>query len=105
MMTPPVLPPRSGACPPIDGSCTVERVPATVVGEPPLFDVVFARGSMHDYRTTAKGDAAMLKRFNTALLERGILKADNKIYISLAHTDEDIAETAAAFRAAAQTLS
>ena len=89
----------------LEAALSASGLPATVVGEPPLFDVVFARGSMHDYRTTAKGDAAMLKRFNTALLERGILKADNKIYISLAHTGEDIAETAAAFRAAAQTLS
>ena len=46
------------------------------------------------------GDAGKLMRFNAALLEQGVLKADQKIYMSLAHTDADIAETAQAFQRA-----
>ena len=82
----------------LEAALVASGLPATVVGEPPLFDVVFARGAMHDYRAVAKGDAAKLKRFNAGLLQRGILKGDNKIYLSIAHTDADLAETAMAFK-------
>jgi len=35
-----------------------------------------------------------------ALLERGVVKAAQKIYVSLAHTEEDIRQTVQAFTAA-----
>ena len=38
-------------------------IPAVVVGAPPLFDVVFAAGPIHDYRGMLRGDAAKLRRF------------------------------------------
>jgi glutamate-1-semialdehyde 2,1-aminomutase len=71
------------------------RMPATVLGDGPLFDVVFADGPIHDYRGMLRGDAGLLKRFNQLCLERGLVKGDNKIYVSLAHTDRDIAEALA----------
>ena len=37
------------------------------------------------------GDEAKMKRCNALLRERGILKSESKYYISLAHTDEDVA--------------
>ncbi len=76
---------------------------AVVVGDAPLFDLVFADGPIHDYRGMLKGDAAKLKRFNALCMEEGIIKGDNKIYVSLAHTDADIAEALARFRARAAT--
>lgn len=68
-----------------------------VVGEPPLFDVVFSAGEVSDYRTTIAGDAQRMQRFNAGLRSRGILKGDSKFYISLAHDKADIDMTLAAF--------
>ena len=80
------------------------RIPATVVGEPPLFDVVFADGDISDYRGTLRGNADMMKRMNAALLERGILKGESKYYISLAHTPADVDKTLSAMAASIDEL-
>jgi len=52
-----------------------------------------------DYRS-AMGDEATMKRCNALLRRRGILKGENKYYISLAHTEEDVAFTLDAFAGA-----
>jgi len=70
---------------------------ATVIGEPPLFDVVFTDQPIKDYRDTLKGDKAMLTRFNQLLRERGIMKGESKYYVSLAHTQADIDHTLGAW--------
>jgi glutamate-1-semialdehyde 2,1-aminomutase len=80
------------------------RIPATVVGEPPLFDVVFAEGDISDYRGTVRGNAEMQKRMNASLLERGILKGESKYYISLAHTPADVDKTLSAIAASVDDL-
>ncbi len=80
-------------------------VTARVTGLPPLFDIVFADGPMNDYRDTARGDAAMMRRFNQVLRENGVMKGDNKFYVSLAHDERDVATALAAFDAAARALS
>jgi glutamate-1-semialdehyde 2,1-aminomutase len=77
---------------------------AQVVGEPPMFDVVFADGPMRDYRDLQRGDKAMAKRFNALLRERGILKGEAKHYVALAHTDQDVAETCEAYTWALERL-
>ena len=46
------------------------------------------------------GDEATMKRCNASLRQRGILKGENKYYISLAHTEEDVAFTLDAFAGA-----
>jgi glutamate-1-semialdehyde 2,1-aminomutase len=79
-------------------------VTAQLVGEPPLFDVVFTGEPVHDYRDTLRGDADMLRRFNAALRERGILKGESKYYVSLAHTPEDIRHTIDAWASAVELL-
>src|SRR6266446_3968765 len=63
---------------------------ATVIGEPPLFDVVFTDQPIKDYRDTLKGEKAMATRFNQLLRERGLMKGESKYYVSLAHTQADI---------------
>ena len=73
---------------------------AQISGEPPLFDVVFTDEPIRDYRSTLTGDPAMARRFNALLRERGILKGEQKYYISLAHTPEDIKDTIAAWESA-----
>ena len=66
---------------------------AQVVGEPPLFDVFFTEGDVRDYRTLTSVDNAAQSKFNKEICARGVLKGGNKYYISLAHTDDDIAHT------------
>lgn len=79
-------------------------IKATVVGEPPLFDIVFTDHPLKDYRDTLKGDKAMLGRFNALLRERGIMKGESKYYVSLAHTQADIDHTIQAWAESIQEL-
>jgi glutamate-1-semialdehyde 2,1-aminomutase len=72
------------------------RVKARVVGDAPMFDIVFTDREVKDYRS-AMGDEAAMKRCNGLLRERGILKGENKYYISLAHTEADVRFTLEAF--------
>ena len=80
------------------------EIPASVVGEAPLFDIFFTDGEITDYRSTLRADKQMLNRFNELLLARGVLKGDTKFYISLAHTNADIQQTLDAFAAAIDEL-
>jgi glutamate-1-semialdehyde 2,1-aminomutase len=79
-------------------------IEATVVGEPPMFDVFFMKGEVRNYRDTLAADAARLKVFNRLLLERGVFRGDSKFYVSVAHTRADIDLTLAAFDGAAKAL-
>jgi glutamate-1-semialdehyde 2,1-aminomutase len=80
------------------------RLPAQAIGEAPMFDAVFTDQPIQDYRGFFKGDQAMAKAFNTVLLGEGILKSESKCYISLAHTDDDVRRTIAAWEKAAKSL-
>ena len=79
-------------------------IPAQVIGHPSLFDVIFTDRPVRNYRDFMAGDAVLMKRFNTLLRQRGILKPDSKFYISLAHDDADIAQSVEAIRFAANTM-
>lgn len=79
-------------------------IPAQVLGEPVMFDVVYAAGDLRDYRALARQDSAMQKHVNAVLRSRGILKGDGKYYLSTAHTAADVAQTLDAFRAALASL-
>jgi glutamate-1-semialdehyde 2,1-aminomutase len=74
-------------------------VAAQVSGEPPVFDIFFTDREIVDYRATLTADRNRMARFNAACLERGVVKAVNKIYVSLAHTDADVEETVRVFDA------
>ena len=80
------------------------EIPASVVGEAPLFDVFFTETEITDYRSTLLSDKQMLARFNELLLSRGILKGDTKFYVSLAHTAADVQHTLDAFGSAIEDL-
>ena len=69
---------------------------AQVIGEPPVFDVVFSDHNIVNYRDTLRGDKTMLRRFGELLLTQGILRGDSKFYVSLAHTQDDVKATLAA---------
>jgi glutamate-1-semialdehyde 2,1-aminomutase len=69
-----------------------------------MFDAVFNAGRVRNYRDSINGDMALSKRFNAMVRARGVFKSDNKIYVSLAHDEADIALTTAVFREAALAL-
>jgi glutamate-1-semialdehyde 2,1-aminomutase len=77
---------------------------AQVTGEPPLFDIVFTSEPVRDYRGVLSGNADMLRRFNALLRERGVLKGEQKYYVSLAHTADDIRHTYDAWASAIAEL-
>jgi glutamate-1-semialdehyde 2,1-aminomutase len=79
-------------------------IAAQVIGEPPLFDVVFTDQPIKDYRDTLKGDKATLTRFNQLLRERGLMKGETKYYVSLAHTQADIDHTIGAWSDAIKVM-
>src|SRR6059036_1598267 len=66
---------------------------AQVSGEPPVFDIFFTDRPIVDYRATLTADRERIKRFNQELVARGMVKAVNKIYVSLAHSDQDVDQT------------
>ncbi|MDE2006164.1 MAG: aminotransferase class III-fold pyridoxal phosphate-dependent enzyme [Rhodospirillales bacterium] len=76
------------------------RIPAHVLGVPPLFDVVFAAAAPSDYRGVLRADAERARRVNLGLRARGVLKGESKYYVSLAHDAADVAHTLDAFAAA-----
>jgi len=59
---------------------------------------------VRDYRGTLRGDAGMLRRFNALMRERGVLKGEQKYYVSLAHTPEDVRHTCDAWDSAITAL-
>ena len=80
------------------------RLAAQVIGEPPLFDVVFTDGEVRDYRGALRSNADAQRRVNQSLLASGILKGESKYYMSLAHTEADVAQTLDAWSAAIRAL-
>ena len=81
------------------------EIPATVVGEPVLFDVFFTNEEVYDYRSSLKGDSAKMSRFNQILLDNGIFKGTTKFYFSTEHNEKDSELTIAAFHKAADEIS
>jgi glutamate-1-semialdehyde 2,1-aminomutase len=79
-------------------------LPARVVGEPPLFDIVFTAEEPRDYRATLRADAGMASHVNARVRQAGILKGDSKLYLSLAHDAADVARTLEAYEAAFATM-
>ena len=79
-------------------------IPVQVCGEAPAFQVWFCDQPIVDFRTLQKADHVMNNRFTELLLDRGIIKAHEKFFVSLAHTEEDLDYTLAAFDSAIDEL-
>jgi glutamate-1-semialdehyde 2,1-aminomutase len=79
-------------------------LPAQVVGEPVLFDILFTSEPVVDYRSLQKADGALARTFTTELIKRGVVKNTQKMYMSLAHTDADVDRTLQACEDALKTL-
>jgi glutamate-1-semialdehyde 2,1-aminomutase len=90
-----------------DGLAAAARrhgVVAQISGEPPVFDALFTDRPITDYRATLTADGAKIRRFNEECLRHGLVKAVNKIYISLALTDADADQTLEIFDQVMATL-
>jgi glutamate-1-semialdehyde 2,1-aminomutase len=79
-------------------------LPAQVVGEPVVFDILFTSEPVTDYRSLQRADGALARTFTTELIKRGVVKNTQKMYMSLAHTDADIAKTLQACEDALKVL-
>ena len=75
------------------------EVPAVVSGVDVMFNPVFTDKPVVDYRS-ALGDGALSKVFDEALLEHGVFKSSEKMYVGMCHDDTDVEQTIAAFEAA-----
>ena len=73
--------------------CQQNGVPVQSCGEAAIFDVYFSENPISNYRDTLSANSAMMPRFNTGLLERGILKGAQKYYPSAVHSDNDVEKT------------
>lgn len=73
-------------------------IPAQVLGRGPLANIYFTPDPVVDYRSSQKNDSRTTQQLGRALLERGVLtNLTAKMYLSLAHSDADIAAAVAAF--------
>ena len=67
-------------------------VKGQVLGEGPITQVVFSEEEIIDYRSVFRADREKARKFSLALFKRGIFlnPLGTKLYISLAHTPQDI---------------
>jgi glutamate-1-semialdehyde 2,1-aminomutase len=79
-------------------------VVAHVCGEPPAFEVWFAPEPPRDFRGMLASDFGKRAKFTSALLDRGVMKAHEKFFMSLVHSDADIEFTLDACRGAISEL-
>ncbi len=89
----------------LEKSLRDNAIPAVVKGEAVMFDALFTtRASVDSYRESLEVDTKTTRRFNDLVRERGVLKSDSKMYISIAHDERDVADAIAAFDDAARTI-
>ena len=69
-----------------------EGITAQVIGDGPIAQVIFTGEKIVDYRSVFRSDKVAGRKFALGLFEKGIWlnPMGTKLYISLAHTDDDI---------------
>jgi glutamate-1-semialdehyde 2,1-aminomutase len=90
----------------IEASARRHRIPLIVTGFGAAMSLHFTeRTELCDYRDTLDDDQQMLQRVLRRALEEGLhLVPDGRLYVSAAHTDEDIAETVRSFERVFESL-
>lgn len=76
------------------------HVAGHVLGDGPIFHVLFTDQPVQTYRDALTADARKHRVFHEELLKHGVLKPASKGYSSLVHSDADVDETVNAFDAA-----
>ncbi len=82
-------------------------VPITVNRVGSMLTAFFTEGPVVDYASAKRADTARYARFFHAMLERGVFLAPSQFeaaFVSLAHTDQDLEETARACRQALEAV-
>jgi glutamate-1-semialdehyde 2,1-aminomutase len=77
---------------------------AYVAGEAPVFEIYFTDRPITDYRATLTADRARHRTFTDELIRRGVVKAAQKFYVSLAHGEDEVRHTIEAFTQALRTV-
>jgi glutamate-1-semialdehyde 2,1-aminomutase len=75
-----------------------------ICGDPTLFDIYFTDKIPVDYRSAKHADPKSNEIWNRVLRAEGVFKSPGKLYPSLALSEEDLAQTEAAFLRAATAL-
>jgi glutamate-1-semialdehyde 2,1-aminomutase len=68
-------------------------IPAQVIGEPTAFQPWFLEGEVYDHRSSLGLNWKRQFKLQDLLLNRGIVKGQEKFFISTAHSDQDIDRT------------
>jgi glutamate-1-semialdehyde 2,1-aminomutase len=89
----------------IRSACGRAGLDVEVTGEPPAFEAWFTDEDVVDHRSSLIADQMLGLRFAQALVERGVVKAHEKFFVSTAHTDADIDTTLAAVDSAVAEIS
>jgi glutamate-1-semialdehyde 2,1-aminomutase len=84
----------------LEAAAAAAGLSAQVAGAAPVFEIYFTDRPVTDYRATLTADRALHAAFTNELIMRGVLKASQKFYVSLAHGDEEIGRTIEAFAGA-----
>lgn len=80
-------------------------IPAQVVGAGPMFNILFTREEVVDYRTSLKADRKLMQDLRRELMRRGVIPhLTAKNYISLMHTQEDFDFSLQAFEDSLRAL-
>jgi glutamate-1-semialdehyde aminotransferase len=77
------------------------------VSEPALAlaeEIYFTEHPIADYRATLTADRALHAAFTAELIRRGVVKAAQKFYVSLAHGEEEVSRTIEIFREALEVV-
>ncbi len=84
----------------LEATLREHSVAGQVLGDGPIFQVVFTEQPVQTYRDGLNVDRQKHRLFHDELLNHGVLKSPSKGYSSLVHSDADLEETAKAFDAA-----
>ncbi len=88
----------------LEASLVDAGIAVTVSGEPVAFQPWFMDGEARDHASLLGADMELAGRFTSLLLNEGVMKAHEKFFLSVVHSDEDIEQTLAAFEATATRL-
>jgi glutamate-1-semialdehyde 2,1-aminomutase len=88
----------------IEAAFKAADIPASVIGAGPMFQIVLSATAPRNYRELAATSSAGVSLISQHMIDSGVLFTGRKGYVSLAHTDEDIASTLAAFENCASAL-
>tara|TARA_B100000965_G_scaffold54057_1_gene40593 strand:+ start:959 stop:2236 length:1278 start_codon:yes stop_codon:yes gene_type:complete len=83
---------------------TKQGIDHKIVGDQTLFDILFTNADISNYRDVQKNNMKQYDLFNKVLKSNAIFKPIGKMYVSLALTEEDLAQTEMAIEKASLAL-